>query len=221
MMSTHSHTASPGPSPRPDHQTNGSSRVRVEGGSGSDSDWTGTGDDWTGTGTSSDSAFFSYIRGRHQMEHSSRFTSPGHASPSPPPPRSSSQGEGIYTVLDPLTLNTDSNYCSIDRLQPRAVDTLRPSPSKSLGPVAELEESDEYCKMVPNTGIRAALLRQDFTGVMTSPVLGHRHPLLVQTPSPGHRPGQTPLPLPPPHRNIPPRPVPKHNSLGEIYTPRE
>lgn len=211
MMSTHSQISSPLPV-RADQQSNGILRGRSdrEGGSGSESDWTGTGDDWTGA--SSDSAFINYIRSHHHHGSADRFTSPG-MSPSPPP-RSSSQGDGIYTNLNPNTLNQDSQYCSIDRLHPVASksQTTSPSPNRGAPPtstllnsVSELVESaedDEYCKMVPNAGIRAALMNP------TSPLPTRPLPTI---------PGGSVRPALPPHRIGPHH----NNSLGEIYTQRE
>lgn len=217
MMSTHSQIVSPLPA-RHDQQHNGVSRVRSdrEGGSGSESsDWTGTGEDWTGA--SSDSAFINYIRS-HQHGGSNSFSPPG-VTPSPPPPRSNSQGDLIYTHLNPLTINQDNQYASIDRLHPIAgkSQTLSPSPNRratpittSLNSVCEQTEDDEYCKMVPNMGIRASLLRKTPMSVPAQhlplpPLPGENaiHPAL-SSPLPAHR------------------KAPQHsNSLGEMYTPRE
>lgn len=202
MMLTHSQMASPLPA-RQDHQSNGQGRGRGEG-SGSESDWTGTGDDWTGT--SSDSVFLNYIRSQHQFNPT---RSPG-ISPSPPPPRSnsssSSHQEGIYTNLNPSTLNQDNQYCSIDRLHPVAVKspTLSPTPNRVTPPqplhsLEALAEDDEYCKMVPNSGIRAAVLMQQKTS-----------PTPNRYPSPAHA-SRPSLPSPTPV-HIPQ--VLKHGSIG-------
>lgn len=213
MMSTHAQITSPLPS-RHDQQPNGVSRARSEreAGSGSESsDWTGTGEDWTGT--SSDSAFINYIRS--QRHGGSGSLSSSGVSPSPPP-RSSSQGDIIYTHLNPLTINQDNQYASVDRLHSIAGKswTLTPSISplnsvSELGESLTLTEDDDYCKMVPNTDIRAGLLQH-------SAMSSHHLPL---PPLPGennvrHPTLSSPLPA---HRQ-----VPKHsNSLGEMYTPRE
>lgn len=186
MMSTHSQQqiASPLPArPNCDIQNGRARAGEKETGSGSESDWTGTGDDWTGA--SSDSAFINYIRSQHQFNSTDplQFGSPS-ASPSPPPPPAPrSSREGIYTNLNPSTLNEDNQYCSVDRLHPKAVmsPTLSPTPIRAatapttpLHPVSELGESqteeDEYCKMV-SSGIRAGLMK---TQELSSPLAMHR-----------------------------------------------
>lgn len=221
MMSSHSKissncssplVASPLPSRGSRTSPNGFVRAKGEGGgSGSESDWTGTGDDWTGA--SSDSAFINYIRSRHQFgstEHA-RFGPSNSDTPSPPPPHRSTSTDGIYTNLDPRTLNHDNQYCSIDRLQVhpvagKAPSALRnPSPNRTpLNSMAELGESlneeDEYCKMVPNAVIRSGLgparpAQQVEETPPPVPFPTHRHGR-SSFDSPRHTPSHLP-PLPP------------------------
>ncbi len=222
MMSSHSKITSNCSSPqvaspllsRADRTSpNGYMKSKGEGGSGSESDWTGTGDDWTGA--SSDSAFINYIRSQHQFgstEHA-RFD-PSSAMPSPPPPHHSASNDGIYTNLDPHTLNQDNQYCSIDRLHPIAGRPIKnPSPNRTpLDAMSELGESlnedDEYCKMVPNAVIRTGL------GLARPPQLLDETPPPV--PYPTHRQGGKPipqtLPLDPSLHHTPLPPLPGLNN---------
>lgn len=215
MMSTHSQITSPLPS-RHDQVSNGIPRGR-DGGSGSESDWTGgTGEDWTGASSASESAFINNLMRSHRHAGSDSLSSG--VSPSPPP-RSSSQGDGIYTSLNVFTLNQDNQYASVDRLHSIAgKSTSRtvspgapPTTTTPLNSVSELGESlteeDDYCKMVPNS-IRGDLMKAPPMSPIPShrqlPPLPGRHHTLISSPLPAHR------------------QVPKHsNSLGEMYTPRE
>ncbi len=171
-MSTHSSPTPLSPSSR---RSETSTLVQVngerEGGSagGSESDWTGgTGDDWTGTGTSSDSAFINYIRSQHQ--HGDRFgLLGGGATPSPPLPplrrTSNRSAEETYANINPMTLNQDNQYCTINQLTQNnsrhTPNTATPThvqtpPPKNLVDSYSTDD-DEYCKMVPNVASRAGL----------------------------------------------------------------
>ena len=155
MMSTHSQV---GLTPtRSDPELHGVQRVKAEkeGGSGSETDWTGTGDDWTGT--SNDSVFINYIRSKHT--ELSRFASPG-ASPSPPPPPPRVQSEEVYTNLNPLTLNQDNTYCSINTTLVARNKSPSPRPPATTMPdkfADSLTDDDGYCKMMISNVNRAGL----------------------------------------------------------------